>query len=547
MLTRLVHRFTYVGLAALLVACGSSSDGVGDDSTGTGGGDRSGAGGATGTGGTTGGQNGGPGGASGSVGGSSASGGSANAGGSAGASAGGSFSMGGPGCGLDAAAFCETFDAPSTVRGRAGDLDPTKWSASRGNAQLPTGNGVVIAAGPATVPACRAGLPAQVYPSDDTIICDPTDSIASKHLLVAVGSQNYGQNSYRIRQPFDFAGRTGKIVFDAEAFLFNSLIGWISVEVTEDPTPIPGFAIGSKGQTNDDGTAVPRNAFEIQFEDWCAGSMTPHFALRLIDVLQNYQDTLFTPMMPTCITSGQGKLNHFEIRVSQQRIEVYASPVSSDGVHFDPVQLLYGADVNLPFSRGYVQITTHNHASLKYSGPGSGFGAMTKLDAWLARWDNVGFDGPVVKNWREYEIPDSLVPGMHAWNIMGPVMSYGYVVADTADGPKNTFHFKGVKLDGVTGARLAMGNWYNVGGGDPLAPMKLQYRLNGHAWHDRSFTADEIAVLTNGHAQGSIAQMMDVPVTDLVEGDNTLELVTVNVSHNYPPAASAIDLVLTTK
>src|SRR5262245_27141803 len=56
--------------------------------------------------------------------------------------------LGGPGCGLEAAAFCDTFDAVSEVRGRGGDLDPSRWSASRGNPQLPTGNGVVIAAGP---------------------------------------------------------------------------------------------------------------------------------------------------------------------------------------------------------------------------------------------------------------------------------------------------------------------------------------------------------------------------------------------------------------
>src|SRR5690242_17580863 len=58
---------------------------------------------------------------------------------------------GGPGCGFESAAFCDTFDQPSAMRGRAGDLDVTYWSAARGNPQLPTGNGQAIAAGPATV------------------------------------------------------------------------------------------------------------------------------------------------------------------------------------------------------------------------------------------------------------------------------------------------------------------------------------------------------------------------------------------------------------
>src|SRR5579862_2463725 len=38
-----------------------------------------------------------------------------------------------PGCGLDAAAFCDTFDAPAGNSGheREGELDPTKWSVWR--------------------------------------------------------------------------------------------------------------------------------------------------------------------------------------------------------------------------------------------------------------------------------------------------------------------------------------------------------------------------------------------------------------------------------
>ncbi|HEU5075836.1 MAG TPA: hypothetical protein VFU02_16700, partial [Polyangiaceae bacterium] len=111
---------------------------------------------------------------------------------------------GDPGCGLESAAFCDNFEAPSEVRGRAGELDPTFWSVSRGQPQLPTSNGLAFSAGAATLPACRSDLPAQVFPSDDSPICDPSELIHSNHLLVAVGAQNYGQNSYRIRQPFDF-------------------------------------------------------------------------------------------------------------------------------------------------------------------------------------------------------------------------------------------------------------------------------------------------------------------------------------------------------
>jgi hypothetical protein len=364
--------------------------------------------------------------------------------------------------------------------------------------------------------------------------------------MMAVAAQNYGQNSYRIRRPFDFTGRTGTIVFDAEGFVVSGLLGWISLDVTEDPTPVPSYSIGTPKQANDEGGAVPRNGFEIHFRDQCNGSPAPAVTVSMIDVLTNYQDNVLKPNKQTCINTQEGKLNHFEVRVSKQRIEVYGSPFSDDGVHFAPVQLLFDTDVNLPFERGYVQITTHNHATIKYSQPTSGFGATHVYDAWVTRWDNVGFDGPVVDNWREYEIPDSLVPGHDAWNLSGPDVNVGYRVADAANGPNPALTFKAVDLAGAVRARLAIESWYLLSEA-PNDQFVLEVRLNGGAWRDRPFTPGELAVLSNGHAQGQMGQMIDIPLTDLIEGDNTLELQTKNVPQNYPPAVASIDLILETQ
>src|SRR6186713_3218341 len=41
-----------------------------------------------------------------------------------------SYPPGAPGCGLEAAAFCETFDAPAGKVTRAGELDPERFSAA---------------------------------------------------------------------------------------------------------------------------------------------------------------------------------------------------------------------------------------------------------------------------------------------------------------------------------------------------------------------------------------------------------------------------------
>ncbi|HEU5074055.1 MAG TPA: hypothetical protein VFU02_07775, partial [Polyangiaceae bacterium] len=268
---------------------------------------------------------------------------------------------------------------------------------------------------------------------------------------------------------------------------------------------------------------------------------TGDLGVRLIDEVENYEDVEHTAGNCLVMPTQQGALHHFEITVSQSRIEVFASPASEDGVEFGRLELLHSADVDLPFSRGYVYITLHNHASLKYSADSLG----EIYDAWFARWDNVGFDGPVVENWREYEIPDSLVPAESSPVVSGPVRSVGYLVADESMGPRDVLEFRDVDLTDVASARLTLGSWYNINEGN-LADFRLSYRFNGGTWRDRYLTEGEIALLNSGNNHGQLAQVIDVPLEDLVEGTNTLEFVTANVPQNYPPAVSAIDLVLTT-
>lgn len=437
-------------------------------------------------------------------------------------------------CGLTSPAFCDTFDAPSSHRGRAGELDATRWSAGRLSPALPSANGRATDIGPATIRPCRSNLPAQVLPPSDALICDANGAIASPHLMVAVGAQNYGQNSYRIRQPFDFAGRTGKIVFDADATVENPLLGWISVEVVEDPTNVPTFVLAT---SNDESGAIPRNGFELQFQYNC---LTPGVALRMLQLYNDYQPTTLTPAQPApCIPTQRDHLNHFEVRVSQQSIEVWATPASADARTFPDAVLMYSTPVSLPFSRGYVSISTHNHATLKYAPTYSL--SHAEMDAWVTRWDNVGFDGPVIESWREYEVADSLVSS-------GSAVSVGYRVADAADGPAQTLRLHNVDTANALAARLSLSAWYLIVPGFGANPpaFVLRYRFNGKAWHDRMLSEGELRAFSN-NGNGQISQMLDVPLSDLVQGENTLEFVTHNVPQSYPPLVQNIDLVLQTK
>jgi hypothetical protein len=446
--------------------------------------------------------------------------------------------MGDPGCGLSAAAFCDNFNSPSSPLGRAGELDKHRWSAGRLEPQLPSASGFAIGIGPGDIPAtCRSGIKTSVFPDEDTLVCDPSSDIMSNHLLVATAAQNYGQNSYRIRQPFDFTGRTGKIVFNGEGYIKSSLLGWISLEVTEDPLNAPSFAIGGDGTRNDEGSLVPRNALEVEFQDPCESrTQTPSVSIRMINVIKNYVQTpLMAPNSP-CVGTQQGKLNHFEVTVAKDKIEVYATPFSADGVHFGAPVLLQSANVDLPFTHGYVQISVHNHATRKYSDNHA-------LTAWVARWDDVGFDGPIASNWREYEVPDSLKPGTGG---DGPVVNVGYPIADASKGPSSTFHLSGVDVTGVTSARISASTWYLADDHALVPTYVLRYRFNGNPWRDRPLNTGEVGQLTGSNSQYQIGQIIDVMPSDLVSGDNTLEFVTVNVPQNYPPLIANVDLVLTT-
>ena len=467
-------------------------------------------------------------GGSGGTNGASGSGSGGKAGGGTGGGKG--YPPGPPGCGLDAAAFCETFDAPAGKTTRAGELEPERFSAARMcNIGGPSADGEAVGILPATVPACRSNLPAKVFPSSDALVCDGNDSIQSNHLLVLVAAQNYGQNSYRIRQPFDFAGRTGTIVFDAEGYNVG-LLGWISLEVTEDPAPAPSFTL----QQNFENGAIPRNGLEIQLAHNCGGD---HVGVSHLLGYDDYvQSEVYTSdgASEPCVTAVQGKLNRFRVELSRNHVEIFATDASDDGVTFGAPVSILSRDIDLPFTRGYVHLTTHNHATLKYS--------EDKVDAWAARWDNVGFDGPAITDaFREYEAPDSLFETPGKVNI-------GYRLADETTGPAQQIEIKGVELEGVTAARLALGNWSLKYAGEPYSEdFALHYRLNGHAWKAQKPSAAENAMVATLPNAGTRASLLDVDLAELVEGTNVLELTTSGAPMSYPPVAFNIDLILSTE
>jgi hypothetical protein len=445
-------------------------------------------------------------------------------------------------CGLTTPAFCDTFDeGPAAIRGRGGDLDSSKWSAARIAPSDFSGSGPVaniVAAAP--IPACRASLTAtSVYPPDDTLICDPS-SPRSAQLMTAIVIQNYGNNSYMIRQPFDFANRIGKIVFDVDAVSASAQATYVELDLTEDPVPAPTFREYDNFETG----PVPRNGLMMKWSESCAQNSVA-ITLGNTLVYNNYAATTITPSFSVggtgCPRTRQGSLNHFEIQLSQTHVDVYGSDYSTDnGQSFPNFHKIYSANLSLPFTRGYVHVSARNHATKKY-----GFGPD-----FVYHWDNIGFDGPVISDWRAYEIPDNNTAAVSD----GSMRNLGYLLLDGTTGkaagiydPINRlgpFQFQGVNVNGALGARLSLNGSFNILGHTANATWGWTFRFNGGTWRNRFLTPTEVQAINLPGSNGNTALLVDVPVADLRAGSNTLEMLPLNAPMDYPPVVANIDLIL---
>jgi hypothetical protein len=454
------------------------------------------------------------------------------------------YPQGDPGCGLSAAAFCDTFDDVASAglgESRAGELDPRVWAGERMQPGLNWGPAATPVR-PATIPSCRDDLPARVFPNQDAVVCHGNDLLQSRHLLTAAAEQSYGQLSMRIRKPFDFRDRTGTVVFDVEGETTGFLRGWVGIAITEEPSPAPSFGI----LQNFENGAVPRNGVEIQLFDGC--SSEHKVGVAHVNVFRDYAETYYSGSeggrSPTCVQTQVGALNHFEVRISRTHMEVWGSDRSLNGHDFPAMRRIFQLDVELPFDRGYVHLNTHNHSSLKYS--------EGRMDAVTARWDNVGFDGPVVAERREYSVADALDP-VTVDN--STCMNIGYQLHTEAEGPAQKLIIPGVDKN-VTNAHLALNGHFNMLAGSNVTDYVLKYRLNGGTWQEHRFDAAQLALIrgpvvyneagTQREAtgiSGTMALFLEVDPKTLIAGDNTLEFVTLNVPTSYRAYVANIDLI----
>jgi hypothetical protein len=419
------------------------------------------------------------------------------------------------GTGEPSFAFCDTFDQPYAGGGRTGQLDPMKWSISRLSGFTNPGQGQLNWFGPSDAMHCRVAMTGLV-PDNDYFVCG-AEYGESNHFMEAFNDNgSYVYNSARIRQPFDFADRTGRITFDVDAKTAGPHSWWVELWITDQPVSGPHDNVIA---------SLPANAIGLAFYGTCGDAIpsgdagSDRGAIHEVHIVRDYSDTVLTPGAGTfkqtdCYATGPDMFNHFEVRISQQHLEVWATDAQMHphaGPGTPPVLVATVDDLNLPFTRGYVHLQ-HTQYSADKAAPG-----VSRAQTY--HWDNVGFDGPVLPVPAQYSIPDAMTSTGNGVNL-----GYNVTEKGLAAGPLT---FSDVNFDGATSAMLTFNTWF-------LAGKDVNYRLNGGDWH--TFT-------TPGKPGGATWKAATVPVSlsELQPGNNTVDFAALNGDWTV---VANIDLVL---
>jgi hypothetical protein len=242
------------------------------------------------------------------------------------------------------------------------------------------------------------------------------------------------------------------------------------------------------------------------------------------------------------------KLNYIEVRVSSSVLEVYASDHSTDGGDtFPNFRRIWAGAISAPLTRGYVHFAARNHATVKYGFP----------ETHVLYWRNCGFDGPGNTAPRAYEIPDNTTLGTstdsteldypYEFANLGLEISDGSGRAEGLYDPTtlvSPLTIPAVDLTGMAVAKLTLNLFVNSQSHTADTTWGLRYKFNTNGWRTRNFTADEAAAANVAGSAGNLMLVVPVEFSDLVSGDNTLDISTVNAPMDYVPVVQNVNFLL---
>ncbi len=449
-----------------------------------------------------------------------------------------------PGCQLLSAptgtlpAFCETFDAPAGTGNRSGQLNGTLWGVSRLLGGINSGQNQYFDVAATTIQLCGTSL--QVIDPNDVQIC-------SGQLVESVWDQT-GVTSLAMypKQPFDISGgRTGTIAFDVSDDSNGNHTVWPELWWTDQPVPVP-FVHESSLQS------VPANGFGVRFAGVCEANsgagcgvrgvcpnMPEDVAVVTVDsavVINNYvSNDSFDPVgsisvQPVdCVirSSGPGNMNHFELRVSQNEIDVYGTDAGTTG----PLRkIAIISNMTLSLTRGVVYLEdVHYNANKEVdAGPPQGIHTFT--------WDNLAFDGPTLPRDLAFDVLDALTPVGSGYP---GILNTGWPVSPTSSTPL-TLTVPGVyNVANAVDAILTF-NFVDFNAANLFTPVPfISYRVNNGATQLAPWPFGPCPVQNNLPACGVYTIAVPVPLSDVQAGTNTIQF----TSTDYAAVAN-VDLIL---
>jgi len=418
-------------------------------------------------------------------------------------------------CGMQlggAPIFCDTFDTknPGLVS-RAGDLDPNFWGVSRLTDYINIGQGMYNAVPPVHILKCDGTTPL-VSPPNDVIICNGQLREATNDNLTGI----FDNGTVTVlamypKQPFDYAGRTGTVSFDVSNDTHGMHGAWPEFWISDLPVPAPfihGRSIGS----------LPKNGFGIRFGghgpvgQWgaCPNGRNLNVNRWTVDsavAVRNYvvdesKETghQITVTRLDCVISpadNSGIMNHVELRISQNRIDVYAT----DAGRTAPLKhIAVITNANLGLTRGLVWLEDVHYNADKETPPSQ------REHTFI--WDNLAFDGPFTYRDFSYDALDAMTPYTNNSAMAGTVNLGKYSDANQT----SSWDVLNMPADPQPAAVRVLFNLSNN-----EIPTVLNVTVNGHAHPTPWPYPDRI-----GYTFRTLG--VSIPVTDLVPGTNVVQI-----------------------
>jgi len=394
--------------------------------------------------------------------------------------------------------FCETFDQPSPVTNRSGQLNGTLWGTSRVLGGSNTWKDSIL-------DGCNGPQAASPVGGTDVIICNGQlrQSVDDNHDVSVM--------AFYPKQPFDFTNRTGTVAFDVSNDTTGPHGAWPEFWITDQPIPTPSTHL-----IPCDLCTLPRHGLGIRFDanqaacpagtiaGWRVGSA---IAVRnYVPEDRNIFEDNTTGMQVreagcASLSSGpNGGLNHIELRISQDNIDVYASDAGSRTLRL--INTIRNA--NLSFTRGLIWIGDYHYNAEKEFHPGDPLFPNQRNHTYT--WDNVAFDGPATYRDLSFDVLDGTTA------LGGGLYKTGWDTTPTSPANLTTLPMTTQNIAAASSAFLL----FNFGH-FATQPSTFNYRINGHA---NSFAAPPPSSVLPG--KRSLA--VPVPLNQLVGGAQNILL-----------------------